>query len=228
MKIKSMISKNFMCFALIIGLFSTGCATLMSDGVDGVSFQANVPDVKLSVDGNMIGKLPLKHVFDRKPQSYKLKFYKEGYETQEIPLAHEFNYNTGMLLDITGTFTFLTPGAVDALTGNLIRYTPTDYQIEMIPIKSSKTEWYQKRVRSKQFMASNFENVRREIAKGEGEYYDSLAGSFFLPAKHWKEFQAMLEIHQEELVVSENSRILWDRVNDLIKNNPALESYSLG
>ncbi len=200
------------------GFYFTGCATIFSDGKDDVTIKSNVPGVKVFMDGNLRGETPLNLSVKRKLQKYKMKFVKEGYETQEFELAHEFNFNTGMVLDLTGTAISLTPGAVDALSGNLIRYSPTEYQIEMMPIKASELE-FKKVLKSKNFAAFNFKFLVRDIVAGKGEYLDSLIYSFNIPKYKKNSIEKLIHQNKENLLLSENGIVLWDKINTLLEND---------
>ncbi len=208
------------------GFYFTGCATIFSDGKDDVTINSNVPGVKVFMDGNLKGETPLTLSVKRKLQKYKMKFVKEGYETQEFELAHEFNLNTGMILDLTGTAISLTPGAVDALSGNLIKYSPTEYQIEMMPIKASGLD-FNKTLKSKKFAAFNYDFLVRDILLGKGEYLDSLIYSFNIPQKKKVNIEKLIQQNQENLLLSENGLILWDKINSLLASDHNLKMYQL-
>lgn len=93
---------------------------------------------------------------DRRIENRPLKFTKAGYQTQEMMLGKTFNSNFGMILDLTGTATTLTPMGINALSGNMIRYTPTEYHIEMEPEKTGNHKLFRQRVASMRFAAYNF------------------------------------------------------------------------
>ncbi len=180
-----MLKRNFKNTHLIFRLFGLtallalgGCATIFSDGQDVITFNSNVDKTKVFLDGSKIGETPLTLAIDRRLQNRTLKFTKEGYQTQEMMLAKTFNDNTAMILDITGTFTFLTPMAVDALSGNMIKYSPTNYHIEMVPEKTGDLKMFRQRVTSMRFAAHNFPDIQRDMVTGEGEYLEGLKASF--------------------------------------------------
>jgi len=93
---------------------------------------------------------------DRRIENRPLKFTKAGYQTQEMMLGKTFNSKFGMILDLTGTETTLTPMGINALSGNMIRYTPTEYHIEMEPEKTGNHKLFRQRVASMRFAAYNF------------------------------------------------------------------------
>ena len=218
----------FIWFGLVAILALGGCATILSNGEDTVTFNSNVPKTKVFLDGSKIGETPLTVSIDRRVQNRMLKFTKEGYKTQEMMLAKEFNDSPAMILDVVGTFTTLTPMAVDALSGNMIIYSPTDYHIEMEPEKTGNHDLFRKRLASKRFAAYNFSNIQRDLVTGEGEYLDNLKASFQIPPAHKEAFAEILLANLDALVNADNGLEFWNRLSQLIKEHPQLKNYYLG
>ena len=219
---------HFILFCLIALLALGGCATIFSDGEDVVTFNSNAHKTKVFLNGKKIGETPLTISLDRMIQNQTLKFTKEGYQTQEMLLAKTFNDSTAMVLDITGTATFLTPMAVDAISGDMIRYSPTDYHIEMIPEKTGDLKLFRQRVTSMRFAAYNFPGIQKDLIIGEGEYLDSLQTSFRVPQVHKEAFEEALQTNLHMLISSDNGLAFWNHLNQLIKNDPILNKYHLG
>jgi len=93
-----------------------GCGTIFTGTTDEIKFSANVPGVRLTIDGQYKGELPLTVVQSRgfmNGESFKAKFEAPGYETQEFQLKRQFN--TVAVLDITS---ITTSGGIDFLTGS--------------------------------------------------------------------------------------------------------------
>ena len=223
---------NSTCTFLLCGLVAvltlSGCATIFSDGKDVITFNSNVDRTKVFFDNSLMGETPLTLSVDRKLQQRKVRFSKEGYKDQEMRLAHEFNMSTAVVLDITGTATSLTPGAVDALSGNLIRYSPTEYHIEMVSDSSSSLDLFHERLASKRFAAYYFPNIRRDMLAGSGEFLGALKASFHIPLSHKETFDEILQTNLEALVTADNGLEFWDRLNQLVKDHPHLNDYHLG
>ena len=218
----------FILFSLTLFLSFSGCATIFSDGEDEITFNSNVDKTKVYLDGMKLGETPLTISIDRKTANRKLKFTKSGYQTQEMELLHDFNMNFSMLLDITGTALTLTPMAVDALSGNLIKYTPTEYHIEMEPEKSSDHKLFRQRVASMQFAAYNFSNIQRDLVTGEGEFLEGLKASFQIPPTHKRAFDEILQTNLDTLIATDNGLEFWNNLNQMVKDNPVLSTYHLG
>lgn len=215
-------------FGLTALLALGGCATIFSDGEDEITFNSNAPKTKVFFDNSLMGETPLTLSVDRQLHRIKVRLSKEGYKDQEMLLAHKLNLNAAMILDITGTVTFLTPGAVDALSGNMIKYSPTEYHIEMVPEKTGNLDLFHKRVASKRFAAHNFSDIQRDLVTGEGEYLDGLKSSFQIPRAHKDVFDKVLQENLDALVTTSNGLEFWDHLNRLVKDNPILATYHLG
>ncbi|HIE65979.1 MAG: hypothetical protein ABGX83_06010 [Nitrospira sp.] len=214
--------------AFFMGFFLlTGCATIFSDGKDVITFDSNVDKTKVFFDNSLMGETPLTLSVDRKLQKIQLRFSKEGYQSQEMRLAHKFNLNAGVILDITGTATSLTPGAIDVLSGNLIKYSPTEYHIEMVQNISGDLNLFRNRLASMRYTAHNFLSIRRELLAGNGDFLDSLHASFRIPLRQKEMFDEILQKNLKMLVTSDNGLEFWNRLNQLIKDHPTLKNYEL-
>ena len=227
---KRFFTKKHLCFVfgLIVFLVLNGCATIFSDGEDEITFNSNVDKTKVYLDGIKLGETPLTISIDRKTANRTLKFTKSGYQTQEMELLHDFNMNFGMILDLTGTALTLTPMGIDALSGNLIKYTPTEYHIEMEPEKTGDHKLFRQRVASMRFTAHNFSDIQRDMASGEGEFLEGLEASFKIPPAHHGAFGIILQENTERLISSDNGLEFWNQLNQLIKDDPRLKNYHLG
>jgi hypothetical protein len=215
-------------FGLTACLALAGCATIFSDGQDVVTFNSNVDKTKVFLDGSKIGETPLTLALERRLQNRTLKFTKEGYQTQEMLLAKTFNMNFGMILDLTGTALTLTPMGVDALSGNMIRYSPTDYHIEMVPKKTGDLKIFRQRMASMRFAAYNFPDIQRDLVSGTGEFLEGLKASFHVPPAHSEAFEEVLQANLEVLITADNGLEFWKRLNQLVNYDPVLAAYHLG
>ena len=215
-------------FGLVAMLSQGGCATIFSDGKDVITFNSNVDTTKVFLDNSFVGVTPLTLPVDRKLQRTKVRFSKEGYQTQEMSLSHKFNMSTAAVLDVTGSATTMTPGAVDALSGNLIKYSPTEYHIEMVPDRSGSRDLFHKRLASKRFAAHSFQDIRRDLLTGNGMFLDTLQVMFRVPPAHNRMFEEILQANLDALVIADNGLEFWNRLNKLLKVHPKLAHYDLG
>lgn len=213
---------------LMLFLALGGCATIFSDGEDEITFNSNVDKTKVYLDGIKLGETPLTIDIDRKTANRMLKFTKPGYQTQEQELLHDFNLNFGMILDLTGTALTLTPMGVNAMSGNLIKYNPTAYHIEMEPVKTGDHKLFRQRIASMRFAAHNYPDIQKDLVTGEGEFLDSLKTSFQIPPAHQEAFEEILQANLDTLITADNGLEFWNRVNQLVKDDPVLAAYHLG
>lgn len=218
----------FILSGLIACLTLNGCASIFTDGEDTVTFNSNVEQTNVFLDGSKIGVTPLTLSLDRQIENRPLKFTKAGYQTQEMMLGKTFNMNFGMLLDLTGTATTLTPMGVNALTGNMIRYTPTDYHIEMEPEKTGDRRLFRQRVASMRFAAYNFPDIQKDLVAGKGEYLDGLNASFQIPPAQKETFKEVLQVNIKTLITADNGLEFWNRLNQLVGEHSILKRYRLG
>lgn len=161
---------------ILIAIWFVGCATILTGTTDTLKFDANIPGVKLSIDGMKKGSLPLTVTMSRNfmnGESFKAKFEAPGYETQEFVLKREFN--AVAVLDVTS---IVTSGGVDLLTGALMKFSPTDYHIQMEKIGTNTSSFESERSKKLyRFVLSNFNNLQRDLSVGGGEHLTSFVAA---------------------------------------------------
>jgi hypothetical protein len=146
-----------------------GCATIFTGTTDTLRFEANVPGVRLSIDGQVYGELPLTFDMSRNfmgGKQFLARFEAPGYATQEFQLQREFN--TVAILDVSST---IISGGVDVLTGSLMRFAPHEYHVQMVPAGRTASRRQLDAIR---FALSNYRRLQNDIARGGGEYLDAL------------------------------------------------------
>jgi hypothetical protein len=151
-----------------------GCATIFTGTTDTLTFSANVPGVRLTIDGQYKGELPLTIPMSRNfvgGQQFIAKFEAEGYVTQEFKLNREFN--TVAILDVTS---IVTSGGIDVLTGALLKFSPKDYHVMMLQQGQGATSAEFRRVTELyRFSLVNYRSIQRDLARGGGETLRSFA-----------------------------------------------------
>ena len=156
--------------ALLLG----GCATMFTGTTDRLTFAANVPGVRLTVDGQYLGELPLDIEMSRNfvgGRQFRAKFEREGYQTQEFQLQRQFN--AVAILDISS---IITSGGVDVLTGALMKFDPKSYHVQMLPAgQSADAPEFQRALRTWGFALANFRRVQKDLARGGGEHLAALS-----------------------------------------------------
>jgi hypothetical protein len=118
-------------FALALApLLLGGCATIFTGSSDRIAFEANVPRVRVTIDGEPRGELPLTLDVSRQVDGDKVlaRFERVGYLPQEIELTRGFN--PAALLNIP---VFIVGFPVDFLSGSIRRFEPTSYHVQLVP-----------------------------------------------------------------------------------------------
>ncbi|HEX9243418.1 MAG TPA: hypothetical protein VF875_13330 [Anaeromyxobacter sp.] len=158
----------------LAGLLLGGCATLFTGTTDQVSFDANVPGVRLFVDGEFKGELPVVLDLSRNfvgGQQFIATFERKGYQSQEFKLHRSFN--TVAILDL---FSTVTSGGIDVLTGALMKFDPTSYHVQMLPEgKSAASPEFERSLRAWGVALATWRAVQKDLARGGGEHLTALA-----------------------------------------------------
>jgi hypothetical protein len=162
---------------LVLALASvvpSGCATIFTGTKDSLTFHANVPEVRLTIDGQYMGELPLRIDMSRNfvgGRQFVARFEREGYVVQEFQLQREFN--PVAILDVTS---IPTSGGVDVLTGSLMKFSPTDYHVQMLAEgASARASAFRDAAAFYAFALVNHRNVQKDLVRGGGEHLSSLA-----------------------------------------------------
>lgn len=152
----------------VLLLASGGCGTIFTPPSQTVNIQSEPEGVDLFLDGQRVGETPVRLVVDRDTFNAKMVMLKkEGYETKQFPLKKTIN--SAAIFN----FTLMTPWATDAVTGNMIEYSPNNYYIELQP-KRPLTRREARDARLKRFVLMNYDNVMVGISDGGGEYVASV------------------------------------------------------
>jgi hypothetical protein len=204
-----------------------GCATIFTGKTDTLKFDANIPGVRLTIDGEYKGKLPLTLTISRNfmnGQLFKAKFEATGYETQEFQLKREFN--TVAILDVAS---ITTSGGIDLLTGSLMKFSPNEYHMQMLKKgESPGSAAFERSKRIYRFALMNYRNVQLDISRGEGEYLASLAPMLsgtrgevdsVITEKALRNSPALLEAFDAHDFIH--------RFNDMLASYPSLRIYQM-
>lgn len=202
-----------------------GCATIFTGTHDMMSFDSNAPGTRLTIDGQYMGVLPLQIDMSRNfmgGKHFHARFEAEGFVTQEFDLNREFN--TVAILDITDP---ITCGGIDALTGSMLRFSPTAYRIQMLlQGESSEAAEFQRKLESVRFGLYNYGRLREDLARGGGEYLRSFAfvlsggdaaASRLIVARSLRDAPA--------LVTAPTPPIFVARFDAMLDEDPALRAY---
>jgi hypothetical protein len=130
-------------FALALSpLLLGGCATIFTGSSDRIAFEANVPRVRVTIDGEPRGELPLTLELSRQVAGDRVlaRFERVGYLPQEIELTRAFN--PAALLDIP---VFIVGFPIDILTGSIRRFEPASYHVQLVADPRASPEEIQPR-----------------------------------------------------------------------------------
>jgi hypothetical protein len=115
-----------MKYAIIpLVLSITGCATVFTGTHDQISISSEPSGAKVVLNGNEMGRTPVTIPVSRTLGTTTMTLKKQGFEDKSFALQSGFN--TIALLDIFLWPTFI----VDAATGSIVKYTQTNYNIEL-------------------------------------------------------------------------------------------------
>jgi hypothetical protein len=159
--------------AALAPLLLGGCATIFTGTSDQLTFASNVPGVRLWIDGEYKGELPLTVHMRRHflgGQQFVAKFERAGFQTQEFKLHRSFN--AVAILDVTSV---VTSGGIDLLTGALMQFDPTSYHVQMLPMGAKHDAGFERALRAWEVALATWRSVQKDLARGGGEHLAALA-----------------------------------------------------
>ncbi len=204
-----------------------GCATIFTGTTDTLSFASNVPGVRLTIDGQYMGELPLTLPMSRNfmgGRQFIATFERAGYVTQEFRLNREFN--TVAILDVTS---IPTSAGVDALTGSLLKFSPTEYHVQMLREGASAgATAFRRSTDLYRYALTNYRSLQKDVARGGGEYLSS-----FAVALCGGEGEASALVSAEAvrgaapLLAARTAHAFVGRFDELLAGSPALAAYRM-
>lgn len=162
-------------------MFLSACGTLFSGGNQDVSFDSNVKDVKVYVDGMEICKTPCVFPLERKSSTVVVVAKKAGYEDKQMVLRS--NLNKIAILNLTFWPSWLT----DVATGGMWQYSRDGVYIDMerSNLKHTELQKVRKDVAIRRFALFGYSELKIEAASQQenGEYITALSSLSGLDAK---------------------------------------------
>ncbi len=162
------VSRTFV-FLCGVCLVLSGCATMFAPSHDTVTIRTEPEGADVYDGANRLGKTPLTYsfkrdTFDRKTLSLKMK----GHKSQELQLGRTLDktslWNFGYFITTMGGTCWL----IDASSGNMIKYSPDSYLIELEGSAGAVNEHnYLSRLR---FVLRNQPELSRDISRRGGDY----------------------------------------------------------
>lgn len=161
--------RNFIYLTLLLFLASA-CATIISGTTQEVTFDSEPQGVQVTVNAKVLGKTPFAVQLDKKADQ-TVEFYLDGYKRQTRQLTTRMEGWFWGNIVIGGLFGSTTDGA----TGSIHEYSPNQYYVTMVAGSSSSVMAIKpEKAKVKEFIVANYDKVITDLAKGEGEYLDSL------------------------------------------------------
>lgn len=143
----------------------TACATIFDKTNDNVSFTSEPSGANIFLNGRLMGKTPTSFQVNRTGSAPQIAVEKEGHKRQAFELSKELN--TVALFNLI----FIPSWATDLVSGAAMRYSPTDYRIIL---ESEHAAYRPQDMKLLKFALFNFEKIQEDIARGGGEYLESM------------------------------------------------------
>jgi hypothetical protein len=120
---------------------------------------------------NLLGKTPLTHTFDRETSGQKvLSIKKQGHKSHKLELVKTLDEKSLLNFVFFLTTMGATSWGIDAISGNMIKYSPNSYLIELEKEGHSINQIDNTRRQRLHFVVLNYADLIKDIAKGNGEY----------------------------------------------------------
>ena len=149
------------------------CGTVFSGSDQDISFDSNVKDVKIFVDGMEMCKTPCILPLERKSSSTYIVAKKEGYEDKQLLLRSGFNKIA--LFNLTYLPSWLT----DAVSGGMWQYNRDGVYIDMekANLKNAELEQSKRNTAIRRFALFAYPELKIEASaqKLDGEYLKALS-----------------------------------------------------
>jgi hypothetical protein len=154
---------------LCLSLLMVSCATIV-DGTDQiVTIDSNVKDADVIFNGVNVGRTPFTGKV-KKAKDPVIMVKKDGYEpTQQVLSTTVPTIFWGNII-IGGFFGSTT----DYATGAMYEVAPKQYYINLKPNKPNASYDYDLDTKIKKFSMINFNNLKKDAARGSGEYLEGL------------------------------------------------------
>lgn len=209
---------------LSVQIFS-GCATIFTGTSDEISFNANVPDVTLTLAGQVKGTLPLKLKVSRGLFNgvMNAKFEKKGYVSQEFILERDFNGVA--VLDITS---IPTSGGIDLATGSLTRFSPTEYHIQMLEAgKDAKSASFKRSLNLYRFVLLYHEKIQNDMIAKNGENLSALTELLSNGKESDSKVISNEIVANRDYLQSNSAYKFIDRLNEVLSRDEHLKEYRM-
>lgn len=159
------------CFFIVLSFLISSCGTLFSPNNDKITIKSEPSGADVYVNEELKGKTPVEFSLKRNTfKRFEAKVRLKGYETSSFDIRKELN-----TVSILNTTSLLSWGT-DALSGGVIQYAPNLYYIELKKEgkgSTSSIELPSKESDLLRFTQVNFQKLKADITKGNGDYLDA-------------------------------------------------------
>jgi len=156
---------------VLLFVLLSGCASMYAPGNDTISINSIPEGAKVFDGANLLGTTPMTSVFKRDTfQKKNLTLRKAGYKNQELQLGTTLEKEALWNFAFITTTSGVTSWGVDAVNGNMVKYHPDSYLIDLEKEGAPAVRKDQTRLQRLRFVAVNKDLLQRDIAAGDGEY----------------------------------------------------------
>jgi hypothetical protein len=198
----SLIGRSIVFFIAYVLL--SGCASMLAPNSDNITIKTNPEGADVYYGTHLLGKTPLTYSFHRDTFERKiLNIRKKGYKNQELLLEKTLEGKALWNLAFFITTMGVTSWGIDAANGNMIKYSPDSYLIDLERDDNSSRQKDHGHLQRLRFVASNQDNLKKDIAIGDGEYLRA----YFASKPSWTAFNNYQDFlshvsHQAPLLLS--------------------------
>lgn len=169
----------------VLGLFFTGCASVVSLVTEGgldqeMRITSDPPGAQVFLMGAIpLGQTPLLNMKIARAKNTFLVLKKEGHEDQNVLLKHHFNYWFWGNIIIGGFFGSTTDSMDDAV----VQLAPTQYHVVLNQKKASLEQRQQfARIKTaRNLTLIGYSEIQQNLSVGHGEYLASLLTTLRVP-----------------------------------------------
>lgn len=166
--------KKLLITSIIIMTIS-GCATVLSDKQQNVSFDSNEKDVEIYINGSMRCKTPCMTKVDRSRDALLVVAKKQGFEDNTITVSTSVNVMS--VVNVVSTVTSTFGVSTDLSSEKIWEYQPNSFYILMEKEPKTTAEIAQRKKENKirVFVLKNYSEIMADSYGGSKEYMQSLA-----------------------------------------------------
>lgn len=157
-----------------------GCASILSGANQTLTFESDPPGALVTVAGRELGKTPVTAAVKRGDKNM-LVVELEGYKTYKTELVTKTNILTFLNAIFLGWGVL--SSTTDANSGAIRQYAQDKYMIMLVPAGAPALRVPETKQRElKEFVVVGYSSIQADIARGRGEYLNSLYSMLELPA----------------------------------------------